>query len=75
MEQQSRELDSWTKIVKKTVHAKAQASLQPALNVKDMDQQCLRGNRPNSTKASTQGNFMKDPRVDEPKARPQEARP
>ena len=69
IEQQGRELDSWTKIVEKAVNAEAQANLQPTSYVKDMDQQCLRSNWP-TTKASTKDNSMKDPRVDEPKARP-----
>ena len=72
MEQEDRELDSWTKIVEKAVDVEAQASLQPIFYIKEMDQQCLRGNRPNSTKASTQGNSVRDPRTEESQSKPQE---
>ena len=74
MEQRGCELDNGTEIVEKAVNAKAQANLQPTSYVKDMDQQCLRDNRP-ITKASTQDNSIKDSRVDEPKARPRETQP
>ena len=74
IEDRIHELDSWTEIVEKVVDAKAQASLQPTSYIKDMDQPCLRSSRLNSTKASSQSNPMKNLRVDEPKARPQEAR-
>ena len=53
MEQQSWELDSWIEIVEKAVDVEAQASLQPTSYIKEMDLQCLRGNRPNSTRATT----------------------
>ena len=72
MEQRGRELDSWTEIVEKAVDAEAQASLQPTSYIKEMDQRCLRGNRPNSTKASTQGNSIRDPRTEESRSKPQE---
>ena len=75
IEQRGYELDSWTEIVEKAVDAEAQASLQPISYIKDIDQQCLRGSRPNSTKASTQGNSIKNPKVDKPKAWPQEVQP
>ena len=72
MEQRGRELDSWTEIVEKAVDAEAQASLQPTSYIKEMDQRCLRGNRPNSTRASTQGNLIRDPRTEESRSKPQE---
>ena len=53
MEQRGQELDRWTEIIEKAVNAKAQASLQPTSYIKKMNQQCLRNNQPNSTRAST----------------------
>ena len=72
MEQRSRELDSWTEIVEKAVDTEAQASLQPTSYIKEMDQQCLRGNQPNSTRASIKGNSVRDLRTEESWSKPQE---
>ena len=72
MKQRGRELDSWTEIVEKAVDAKAQASLQPTFYIKKMDQQCLRGNRPTFTNASTQSNLIRDSRMEESQSKLQE---
>ena len=72
IEQQGRELDNWTEIVEKAVDAEAQASLQPTSYIKEMDQRCLRGNRLNSTRASTKSNSIRDPRTEESRSKPQE---
>ena len=66
MEQRGQELDNWTEIIKKAVDVEAQASLQPSFYIKEIDQECLRGNWPNSTKASTQSNSIKDSRTEKP---------
>ena len=44
MEQRGQEHDSWKELVKKTIDAKAKASLQPPLILREMDQYCLCGN-------------------------------
>ena len=36
-----------------------------------MDQQCLRGNQPNSTRANTQGNLIRNLRTEESRPKPQ----
>ena len=57
-------------MVKKAVDAKTKSALQPRSSTKEIDQNCLRGNRPaNSTVAKSQGSAMKDPRSEEPKVR------
>ena len=45
MEQRGREHDSWKKLVKKTINAKAKISLQLPLILCGIDQRCLRGNQ------------------------------
>ena len=72
IEQQDRELDSWTKIIEKALDVKAQASLQPTSYIKEMDQWYLRDNQLNSTKASTKGNLIRDSRMEESWSKPQE---
>ena len=72
MEQRGRELDSWTEIIEKVVNAKAQVSLQSTFYIKEIDQQCLRDNQPNFTRASTQGNSIKDLRTEESRSKPKE---
>lgn len=77
MEQQGREMDSWEVIVEKAVDAKAKASLLPAFLLREVDQQVPRGNQPTHTttaKAYTQGSFMKNPRMKEPKAKTQKSK-
>lgn len=73
IKQRGQKLDSWTKIVKKSVDAKAKASFLPIAFIRDIDSRVPHGNRPNANRASTQAPAMKDPRVEEPKTRPQEA--
>ena len=74
MEQRGRELDSFEELVEKTVDAKAKAALRPRSYVRKTDQHCLWGSRPSAAKANTQGQPMKDPRVEEPKSKPQESK-
>ena len=70
MEERGRELDSGTEIAEKAVDAEAQASLQPTSYIEEMDLRCLHGNRPNSTRANTQGNSIKDPKMEESQSKP-----
>ena len=72
MEQRGRELDSFEELVEKAVDAEAKAALRPRSYARETDQHCLQGSRPSAAKTSTQGQPMKDPRVEEPKSRPQE---
>ena len=44
MKQQRREHDGWEELVKKTINAKAKASLQPPSILCKIDQHCLRDN-------------------------------
>ena len=74
MEQRGRELDSFKELVEKAIDAEAKATLRPRFYAREIDQYCLRGSRPLAAKASTQGQPMKDPRVEEPKSRPQESK-
>ena len=67
MEQCGQELDSFEEQVKKAVDAKAKAALRLDSYACKTDQSCLRRSRPSAAKASTQGQPMKDPRVEEPK--------
>ena len=76
MEQRGRELDSFEDTVQKAVDAEAKAALRPRSAACETDQHCPRGTRPaNSTAAKSPGSPMKDLRVEEPKARTQEATP
>ena len=70
MKQRGQELDSFKELVKKAVDAKAKAAFQPRFYACKTDQHCLWGNRPSAAKTSTQGQPMKDPRVEKPKSRP-----
>ena len=74
MEQRGWEFDSFEKLVEKAVDAKAKTALRPRSYARETDQYCLRGSRPSAAKASTQGQPMKGPRVEEPKSRPQESK-
>ena len=74
MEERGRELDSFKELVEKTVDAEAKAALRPRSYARKTNQYCLWGSRPLAAKASTQGQPMKDPRVEEPKSRPQESK-
>ena len=73
MEQRGRELNSFEELVEKAVDAEAKAALRPRSYARETDQHCLRGSRSSAAKASTQGQPMKDPRVEEPK-KPQESK-
>ena len=52
MEPRSQEYDSWDELVKKIVAAEAKANLQPSYYSRDMDNCCLKGNRPSYTNLS-----------------------
>ena len=71
MEQCGRELNSFEELIKKAVDAEAKAAFRPRSYACKTDQYCLRGSRLSAAKTSTQGQPMKDPRVEEPKSRPQ----
>ena len=70
------ELENFVQIVKKAVVAEAKANLRPRATTRDMDQHCPRGSRSANTTAAkassqdnSQGQSIKDPRVEESKAR------
>ena len=67
MEQRGQQLDSFEELVKKAVDAKAKATLWPRSYARKTDQYCFWGTRPSAGKASTQGQLIKEPRVEEPK--------
>ena len=71
MEQRGQKLNSFQELVKKAVDVEAKAAIRPCSYARKTDQYCLRQSRPLAAKASTQGQPMKDPRVEEPK-KPQE---
>ena len=71
MKQHGRELDSFKDLIKKAVNAKAKAALQLRLYAYKTDQHCLRDSQPSAAKTSTQGQLMKDLKVEKPKSRPQ----
>ena len=62
------ELESFDQMVKKVVNTKAKSALQPCFSTEEIDQNCPQGNQlANSTVAKSQGNAMKNPRLEEPK--------
>ena len=65
IEQRGQELDSFEKLVEKAVNANAKAALRPRSYACKTDQHCLRDSRPSAAKASTEGQPIKDPRVEE----------
>ena len=65
MEQRGQELNSFEEIVKKTVNAKAKATFKPRSYACNTNQHCFQGSRPSAAKISTQGQLMKNPRVEE----------
>ena len=76
LEHRDLELESFEQLIKKVVEAEGKASLRPRTTTWEMDQHCSRGSRPTNTtvaKANTPNSSMKDPRVEEPKVRTQEA--
>ena len=70
MEQRGRELDSFKELVEKAVDAEAKATLRLRFYIYKTDQHCLRDSRPSAAKANTQGQPIKNPRVEEPKSKP-----
>ena len=74
MQQHGRELDSFEDTIQKAVDAEAKAALRPRSAARETDQHCPQGTRPAySTAAKSQDSPMKDPRVEEPTSRTQEA--
>ena len=74
IDQRGRELDSFKELVKNIVDAETKAALRPHSYARKTDQHYLRGSRPSAAKSSTQGQAMMDPRVEEPKSRPQKSK-
>lgn len=58
--------------MEKIIDAKAQANLQPTFYNKEIDQWCLRRNKPNSTKASIQSNLIKDLKMKKTRSTPEQ---
>ena len=76
MEQRSRKLDNFEELVQKTVDVEAKAALQPRFATRETDQHYPQGTRlANSTNTKSQGSPIRDPRVEKPKPRTQEATP
>ena len=74
IEQHGRKLDSFEDKIQKAVDAEAKAALRSHSTAYETDQYYPQGTRPaNSTAAKSQSSPMKDPRVEESKARTQEA--
>ena len=74
MEQHGRELDSFKDTIQKIVDAKTKMAFCPRFATRETDQNHPQGTRPaNSTAAKSQGSPMKDPKVEKPKSRTQEA--
>ena len=71
MEQRGQEPNSFKEVVKKAVDAEAKVVFGPRSYACKTDQHCFWGSRPSAGKTSTQGQPMKDPRVEKPK-KPQE---
>ena len=74
MEQCGQELNSFEELVEKAVDAKAKAAFRPYSHARETDQHCVQGSQPSTAKTSTQGQPMKDLRVEEPKSKPQESK-
>ena len=72
MEQQGQEFNTFKKLVKKAINAKAKAAFQPCFYICKTDQHCLRDSWPSAAKVSTQNQLMKDPKVEKPKSKPKE---
>ena len=74
MEQHSRKLDSFKDTIQKTVNVETKTTLCPCSATRETDQHCPQGTQPaNSIAVKSQGSPMKDPRVEEPNSRTQEA--
>lgn len=69
MEQDGQEFDSFEEIVQKVVNVETKAALKPRFSTRKTDQYCFSGSQPATANISTWGKLMKDPRVEEPKAR------
>ena len=71
MKQRGQELNSFKELVEKAVDAEAKAALRPRSYTRKTDQHCLWGSRPSAAKTNTQGQQMKNPKVEKPKSKPQ----
>ena len=69
IEQRGQELNNFEEIVEKVVDAKVKAALRPRFYTCNTDKYCVQGSWPSTAKTSTQGQPIKDPRVEEPKPR------
>ena len=74
IKQRSWDFDSFKKLVEKVVDAKAKAALRPQCYLCKTNQHCLEGSWPSAAKTNIQGQLIKDPRVEEPKSKPQESK-
>ena len=74
IEQRGQELDSFEKLIKKAIDAKAKAALWPCSYACNTNQRCLRDSWLSAAKASTQSQLIKDSSVKEPKSGPQESK-
>ena len=74
IEQYNRELDSFEELVEKAVDAKTKAAFQPRSYICKTDQHYFRGSQPSAAKTNTQGQPIKDPKVEKPKSRPQKSK-
>ena len=72
IEQYGQKLDSFKETVKKAVVAKGKAVFKPCSYACDINQHCLQSSWPSAAKTSTQGQPMKNSRIEEPKPRSQE---
>ena len=74
MKQRGQELDSFEELVEKAVTTEAKAAPRLRFYARETNQHCLRGSRPLAAKANTQGQPMKDPKVEKRKSKPQESK-
>lgn len=68
IEQCNRELDNFEELVKKTINAKAKATLWLCSYIRKTDQHCLRTNWPELEKTKDQGDPIRNLKTEEPKA-------
>ena len=74
IEQRGQELDSFKKLVKKTVNAKDKAAFRPCSYACETNQHCLWGSWPSAAKVSIQSQRMKDSKIEKAKSRLQKAK-
>ena len=74
MKQRGQELNSFKQPVVKAVNAKDKAALRPYSHIYKNNQHCLWDSQPFVAKTSTQGQPIKDSKVEKPKFRPQDSK-